>query len=45
MAGYAKVSSKGQITLSAEVRKCLNIEPGSSIYALLRMKKGYTLLR
>lgn len=29
MAGYAKVSSKGQITLSAEVRKRLNIEPGS----------------
>ncbi len=29
MAGYAKVSSKGQITLSAEVRKRLNIEPGT----------------
>lgn len=29
MAGFAKVSSKGQITLSAEVRKRLNIEPGT----------------
>lgn len=29
MAGYAKVSSKGQITLSADVRKRLNIEPGT----------------
>jgi antitoxin PrlF len=29
MVGYAKVSSKGQITLSAEVRKRLKIEPGS----------------
>lgn len=28
MAGYTRVSSKGQITLSAEVRKRLNIEPG-----------------
>ncbi|OPL09310.1 MAG: hypothetical protein AVO34_13680 [Firmicutes bacterium ML8_F2] len=28
MAGYVKVSSKGQITLSAGVRKCLNIKPG-----------------
>jgi antitoxin PrlF len=29
MKGYSKVSSKGQITLSAEVRKRLNIKPGS----------------
>lgn len=29
MASFAKVSSKGQITLSAEVRKRLNIEPGT----------------
>lgn len=29
MAGYSKVSSKGQITLSAEVRKRLSIEPGT----------------
>lgn len=28
MAGYAKVSSKGQITLSADIRKNLNIKPG-----------------
>jgi len=28
MAGYAKVSSKGQITLSADIRKHLNIKPG-----------------
>lgn len=28
MAGYVKVSSKGQITLSAAVRKNLNIKPG-----------------
>jgi uncharacterized protein len=29
MNGYSKVSSKGQITLSAEIRKRLNIEPGT----------------
>ncbi len=28
MSGFAKVSSKGQITLSASVRKHLNIKPG-----------------
>jgi len=28
MSGYAKVSSKGQITLSAAVRKHLSIKPG-----------------
>ena len=28
MAGYAKVSSKGQVTLSADIRKNLNIKPG-----------------
>ncbi len=29
MTGYTKVSSKGQITLPAEVRKRLNIKPGT----------------
>lgn len=28
MAGYAKISSKGQITLPASIRKHLNVEPG-----------------
>lgn len=28
MAGYAKVSSKGQITLSSAIRKRLKIKPG-----------------
>ncbi len=31
MGKYAKVSSKGQITLSADIRKQLNIEPGTLI--------------
>jgi AbrB family looped-hinge helix DNA binding protein len=44
MAGYAKVSSKGQITLSAEVRKRLNIEPGSYL-CIVAEGEGYTLLR
>ncbi len=29
MGSYAKVSSKGQITLSANIRKHLKIEPGT----------------
>ncbi len=29
MGSYAKVSSKGQITLSADIRKNLKIEPGT----------------
>ncbi|MDW7730378.1 MAG: AbrB/MazE/SpoVT family DNA-binding domain-containing protein [Dethiobacteria bacterium] len=31
MANYAKVSSKGQITLPASIRKYLNAEPGTTL--------------
>ncbi len=31
MANYAKVSSKGQITLPASIRKHLNVEPGMAL--------------
>ncbi len=48
MFAYIKVSSKGQITLPAEVRRGLNLKPGSylklaeedGVYTLVPVEKG-----
>jgi len=53
MSHYVKVSGKGQITLPAEVRKKLNIGPGSFIqiaeeegaYKIIPQKEGIRKLK
>ncbi len=48
MSGYIKVSSKGQITLPAEIRRILNLKQGSylkiaeegGVYTLVPVDKG-----
>ncbi len=53
MGHYVKVSEKGQITLPAELRKKLNVEPGSfieikeeeGVYKIIPQKQGIKRLK